>query len=300
MFVLLAMFWGTSFVAIEVGIPYFPPMLFAAIRYTIAGLLILGYAVVATDRWLPDGREEWLGVFLGAAFIIAGYHGLLYLGVEHVSGALAAVIVSLSPVLTAGLASSLNIDEGLGAVGVIGLLSGFLGVIVVADPDPNNVLSASLIGILLVFLGSLAFALGSVLTRPIRTDLPAVSMQAWSMLLGSGMLFGFGAIRGESVAAIRWTAPAVASLVYLSVISGAVAYAFYFDLLDRLGPTEINLIGYLEPVVSTTLSWLFLGSIVSVTTITGFAAIFAGFVMIKRELFARLLSNTAGAMRPRA
>ena len=297
MFLLLAAFWGTSFVAIEVGLPYFPTMLFAAIRYTIAGLLVLGYAVVSTDRWRPRDRTEWLGVLVSATFIIAGYHALLYLGVGRVSGALAAVVVSLSPVLTAGLASTLDIDEGLGTIGIVGLLSGFLGVVVVANPDPSNVLSTGIVGILLVFLGGLCFALGSVLTRPIRTDLPAQSMQAWSMLLGSGMLFGVAALRGESIAAIRWTAPALASLGYLSVISGAIAYAFYFDLLDEMGPTEINLIGYLEPVVATTLSWLFLGTIISTTTVTGFAAIFAGFVLIKRRTFADLLSGTARSVR---
>ncbi|MUW15910.1 EamA family transporter, partial [Halorubrum sp. CBA1125] len=61
-FVLLSTLWGTSFVAIEAGLHYFPPLLFAGVRYAIAGAVVLAYAALAPDRWVPRGRSEWLGV----------------------------------------------------------------------------------------------------------------------------------------------------------------------------------------------------------------------------------------------
>ncbi|MFC6770813.1 EamA family transporter, partial [Halorubrum pallidum] len=60
-FVLLATLWGTSFVAIEAGLHYFPPLLFAGVRYAVAGTIVLAFAVIVSDRFVPRGRDEWLG-----------------------------------------------------------------------------------------------------------------------------------------------------------------------------------------------------------------------------------------------
>ncbi|WP_255679347.1 DMT family transporter [Haladaptatus salinisoli] len=296
MFVLLASFWGASFVSIDVGLRYFPPLLFAAIRYDVAGLVILGYAAAATDRWRPRSRADALAVATVGAFVIAGHHSLLYLGQQHVPGALAAVVVSLSPVLTAVFASGLLADEHVTPLGVVGLACGVVGVAIVADPNPADVLSADVLGIGLVFLGAASFALGSVLARPLRTDLSVPGLQGWAMVFGSGLLHVASVARGESVAAIRWSLPAVASLTYLALVSGVVAFLLYFHLLDRIGPTELNLVGYLEPVVATLLSWLLLDELVAETTVLGFAAIFVGFALLKRDAlfaFARSVSPTA-------
>ena len=68
-FLVLAGLWGTAFMAIKAGLTYFPPVLFAAFRYDVAGLLMLGYAVYATDQWWPRDRNEWALVGVGAGLL---------------------------------------------------------------------------------------------------------------------------------------------------------------------------------------------------------------------------------------
>ncbi len=297
LFVVLALCWGTSFVAIKVGLGHFPPLLFAAIRYSIAGAVLLGYAVVTTDRWRPVGRSEWAAVGVAGVFIIAAYHGCLYLGEQHVSGAIAAVVISLSPILTAGFASLYLGDTRLGVVEIAGLIVGFLGVVVVANPSTSGSLGVSLAGMVLVFLSGTSFALGSVLTRPLRISLPIQAMEAWAMLLGSGVLFVAGFVHHESFAAIDWTLPAITSLAYLTFVSGVAAFLIYFTLLDRTGPMQINLVGYLEPVVATLMSWLLLGQLVASSTLAGFAAIFVGFALLKYDTLQNIALATTRAVR---
>jgi drug/metabolite transporter (DMT)-like permease len=292
LFVLLALMWGTSFVFIEIGLKQFPPVLFAAVRYEIAGAVMVAYAAATVDRWRPVDREEWLSVAIAGAFVIAGYHGLLYLGEEHVSGAVAAIVVSLSPMLTAAFASVALSEERIRGLGLVGLASGLLGVVVVADLDPASLADANAVGIGLVFAGAVSFALGSVLTRPLQTALPARTLQGWAMVLGAGLLHAVGTARGESLATVDWTATAVVSLVYLTLVSGVVAFMLYFHLLDAIGPTELNLIGYLEPVVATLMSWLLLGELVDSTTMVGFVAILVGFALLKRDVLLDVALST--------
>src|SRR6056297_2794400 len=139
LFVLLAGIWGASFVAIEVGLHEIPALSFAALRYTVAGAIVLAYAAHTTDRWRPRGRREWFAVSVVGVFVFAVYHGALYLGERHVSGAVAAIVVSLAPVLTAGFASKLYADASIDGTQAAGLLAGIAGVGIVANPTGDGV-----------------------------------------------------------------------------------------------------------------------------------------------------------------
>lgn len=293
-FLLLAVLWGMSFVAIEAGLHYFPPLLFAGVRYVIAGVVVLGYAALVADRWVPQGRDEWLGVTVAGVFVIAVYHGLLYVGELHISGAVAAVIVSLSPVLTAVFAAVLLPNGRLGPVEIGGFALGVLGVVVIADPVGSGLGSSALLGVVLVLGGAIAFSLGAVLLRPLRTDLPLAALQGWAMVLGSGLLLVGAAVFGESPADIVWNATSIASLTYLTVLSGVVAFLIYFALLDAIGPAQLHLVGYAEPVVAAIGSWALLGSLIEAEAIVGFVAILAGFLALERHEIAAYVGLDAG------
>lgn len=300
-FLLLGTLWGSSFVAIDIGLGYFPPIEFAALRYLIAGVVVLGYAWYSTPRWYPQTHKEWLVATIAGSFLIGGHHAFLYLGQQHISGPVAAVIISLGPVLTALFAAGL-LGDRVTSLDFVGFALGFLGVFFVAQPgvpegagqslavrflalDPGALLAGDGIGVGTVFLGATCFALGAVLTQPIETTLPPRTVQAWAMLIGATLLFVAGIVRGESLAAIQWTPVSSLSLVYLGIVTGAGAFLLYFELLDRIGATQINLIGYLEPVSATVLSWLLLDELIDPLTACGFLTIIAGFVCIQRRSF---------------
>lgn len=291
-FVLLGLLWGSSFVGIEAGLPYFPPILFASLRYYIAGSTIFVYAILTTEYWRPRSRQDWLVIVIAGTLMIGGHHAFLYLGQQYVSGTVAAVIISLGPVLTMGFATVL-LNDSLTSLRVVGLLFGFIGVVLITGPTELLELETRVLGIGLVFLAASAFALGSVLTRPYRTGMPAQSMQAWAMVLGAGLLHVVGVMTGEQFSMIQWTTPAVLSLGHLGVVSGAIAFLLYFQLLDQHGPAEINLIGYVEPAAAALLSWFIFGRLVDLPTAAGFIAILIGFTVIKRQTLRDLFSKTA-------
>ena len=280
LFLVLGLLWGASFVSIEVGLSFFPPVLFAALRFYVAGIAILAYAGITTPHWHPRDRLEWIGIGVVGAFMIAGHHALLYIGIPYITGAIAAIIISFSPVLTAVFAAVL-LDNRLTPLGVLGFGFGFAGIALISRPDPSNLLSASVIGVGIVFVAVILWALGAVLTRTFRTDLPVQTLQGWAMLLGAALLHLVALTREESLTAVEWTGPAIWSLGYLGLGAGALAFLIYFELLDRVGPAEINLIGYLEPVAATGVSFVVFGRLIDSTTATGFLAIFFGFVLIK-------------------
>jgi len=300
LFVVLAAVWGSAFMAIKAGLEYFPPVLFAAIRYDVAGVIMLGYAVYATERWRPRTRGELALIAVGGALLIAGYHAFLFVGEQYTTSATASVIVSLSPVLTTGFARLLLPSERLTAAGTAGLLLGLVGVVVLSQPDPDNLLAADVVGKALVFAAALSFALGSVLTRRIDAELPIETTEAWSMLLGAGLMHALSAgMPSESLSAVAWTPESIAAMAYLSIAASALGFLVYFDLLDRLGPIEINLVSYVAPVFAALSGWWFLEEAVTPATAVGFLVIFAGFCLLKRRALARELPRIRAAVSDR-
>ena len=297
LFLTLAALWGSAFMAIKAGLAYFPPVLFAAIRYDVAGVIMLGYAGWVTDQWVPTTRAGWTQVIVGGALMIGSYHAFLFVGEQQTTSAAAAVIVSLSPILTTGFARALLPNQRLSAAGVVGTVLGLLGVGILARPNPANLLTADVVAKGLVFVAALSFALGSVLTRRIDADLPIETMEAWSMLGGAALMHAVSvALPSESLGAIRWTPEALAALGYLSIAASAVGFLIYFDLLDRLGPVEINLVSYVAPVFAAVSGYLVLDEVIDGYTVVGFLVIVVGFALLKREALAAELPKLRAAL----
>ncbi|WP_338729447.1 EamA family transporter [Haladaptatus sp. DJG-WS-42] len=294
LFVFLAAIWGSAFMAIKAGLEFFPPVLFAALRYDIAAVFMLAYAVYVTDHWLPRTRAEWWLVVVGSVLLIAGYHIFLFVGETQTTSAAAAVIISLSPILTTTFARALLPSQRLTAAGVAGMVIALLGVAILARPDPANLLTEDVVAKGLVFLAAVSFSFGSVLTRRIDARLPIETMEAWSMLGGAILMHAVSlALPNESLGDIVWTNEGLLALAYLSLVASAIGFLIYFDLLERLGPVEINLVSYVAPIFAALSGFLFLQEGLDRYTVAGFLVIFTGFLLLKgRDIRTELLGTT--------
>ncbi len=282
LFVVLALAWGSSFTAIKAGLAYFPPVLFAALRYDLAGVMMLGYAAYATERWRPRTRAEWHLAGVAGLLMIAAYHAFLFVGEQGTTSAAAAIVVSLSPILTTGFSRAFLPDERLTRLGLVGLGLGLLGVVVLRNPRPGTLFDAESAALGLVFLAAASFALGSVLTQRIDATLPIETMEAWAMVLGAAVMHGVSLAIGESPRAVDPTPEAVLALGYLVVVASALGFLIYFDLLERLGPIEINLVSYAAPLAAAATGVVVLGERPTLATAVGFCCVCVGFVLIKR------------------
>lgn len=284
LFVLLAALWGSSFVATRAALPYVPPVLLAALRFDIAGVLMLGYAVVTTDQWRPTSRAGWMEVAVGGLLFVAAHHALLFIGQQYVTSAVASVVISLDPVLAAVFSGLLLVDERVTGSEAVGIGFGVAGTTLIATPSTSTLVTTDVRGVVLVFLAAVAFALGAVLTKRYRTEIPVQSMQAWMMLIGAVLLHATSAaLPSESLASIAWSSVVIAALSYLSVIAAGGGYLIYFTLLDRIGPIQINLIGYVAPIFAALNGWLLLGEAITVPIGVGFVIVTTGFGIAKYD-----------------
>ena len=298
LFLLLATVWGTAFVAIKAGLDTLPPVLFAADRYDVAAVLMLAYAGLTSDYWLPRTRADWLTLVVEGTLIIALYNAFLFVGQDGVTSGVAAILVGMSPVFSTVFARLLVPSERLAPVGLAGLGLGFLGVVLVARPGPGVVFGEAVVPAVLVLLAATTVALGSVLVQRLDADIASEGMVAWSAALGAVLLHAISVgLPSESLAAAEFTTDSVLAVLYLAVFASAVGYVVYFDLLASVGAIEINLVTYVVPVVAALAGWLALGETLAPLDVGGFLAIFAGFLLLKRRAVASELAPVVARLR---
>lgn len=285
LFVLSAVFFGGTFVAAKGGLEYFPPLLFVAIRFDIAAVVLL-LVVLATHSWeelRPKTAGDIVGIVATGGLVIGLANALLFVGQQYATSAVGAIIFSLVPIFTPVFAAVLLSNERLSMRGIGGTLLGLLGVILVVSPNPTMLVDGDAIGRLILFGGAGSAALGAVLIRWAEPTISSTARITWGLPLAAGLSHGLAAAAGESYSSISWTPEALLALAYVSLVAGILAYLAYFALIDAAGAIKANFVFYAIPVVSTIGGIALLGETLSETALVGFMTIFIGFIIIGSE-----------------
>ncbi|XVH31716.1 DMT family transporter [Haloferacaceae archaeon DSL9] len=291
LFVLLAFLWGTTYVAIEVGLETLPPLLFVALRFDIAAILLVGFVVLRRSDPVPSTRADWFGVAAGSVFVVALNNSFLFVGQQYTPSGIAAIAYSLVPIFTTAFAALLLRTGGLDGRGYLGVILGIVGVGFVAQPDPANLTGGVTRGVALITVAVVSVSLGSVVLRRLRTTCSSLTLTAWSMAGGAVVVHLGSLLAAEPFVDPRVDPLAVVALGYLGIGSSAIAYAIYFSLLGKLGPFQINLVSYLVPMIAALAGWALLAESLSALTVVGFGVIVVGFALVKHETVAAELAR---------
>ena len=282
---LLGALWGTAFMFITLGLPSFSPVLFAALRFDVAGAALLLIALWRRAPMRPASRAQWAAIGVAAVLNVGAYHALLFWGQRFTSPAVAAVIVGLNPVITTVLSTWLLTDERVGWHGVVGLALGFMGIVALAALKGGGLLDLRGVAELAVIGAIASWSLGSILVRRTRHGMDVFAFTAWQMLVGAALLH-VAALAFDRPYFATWNAPGVASLLYLALVSSSLGFVLYFTLLERIGPIRANLVSHVAPVFAALAGWVVLGSEVEPRAFVAFALIVAGFGLVARPAVA--------------
>ena len=284
---LLGGLWGVAFLFITIGLESFSPVLFAALRFDVAGLAILGVALWRKAGLRPEGRAQWTAILVASVLNVGAYHALLFWGQAFTTPAVAAVIVGLNPVLTTVFSRALLSDERVGPAGVLGLAMGVAGIVILATFKEGSLLDARGLGELAAVGAVASWSVGSILVRRTKHGMDVFAFTAWQMLVGA-LLLHAAAFALEPDARATWDAGGLWSLFYLAIVSSAIGFIIYFTLLERVGPIRSNLVSHIAPVFAATATFVAaaLGQIDAAPfeprALAAFALIASGFALVAR------------------
>jgi drug/metabolite transporter (DMT)-like permease len=280
-FAIIYFVWGSTFLAIRIGVHEVPPFLLAGMRFVVAGVPLFLWSVARGER-MPSA-SHWRSAFLLGVTIFLLDYGLVFWAEQRVPSGLTAVMLSMNAMFMAlgeiwilrtqrlTVRLSLALLMGVGGVAVLVSRSLHLG------GEPINRLGA-----IALLVASLGWSVSSTLTRKLPLPPSKTMSAAIQMLAGGFLLFGVSGALGEfrafnpaEVSGAAWIA-----LVYLIVAGSIVAYTAYLWLLHHQSVTKVGTYAYVNPVVAVLLGYFFAGEPLGLRTILGTVFVLASVIVI--------------------
>lgn len=292
-FAIIYFVWGSTFLAIRVGVREVPPFLLAAMRFLAAGMVLYGWMIARGER-SPDSRQ-WASAFLLAVLIFVLDYGLLFWAEQRVPSGIAAVMMATIPVFMALSEIMFLRTQTLTVRLALALLIGIGGVAVLTIHSLN--LGGAPIdraGAVALIIASMSFAISSSLTRKLPLPSSKVMSSGAQMLAGGILLALTSAALGEfrnlhpsTVSGAAWL-----SLLYVIVAGSIIGFTAYVWLIHHESPTKVGTYAYVNPVVAVLVGYFVGGEALGTRTILGTLLVLISVVVITTTRSKAPISHT--------
>lgn len=280
-YVMVCIVFGTTFLAIKVGVDAgIPPFFFAGTRFLVAGLLILlffrarGKQIRLTNKDLKE--TAYVGVLMSTVFF-----GILYWGEQYISSGLAALLAATTPLIVC-LIQWQHRNSGLK---IVGMCLGLLGVgVAVSTAFIGARVTDSGLAVVCILLGQVAYALGTVRARQtLASGLDAFLFNAYQMIFGSiGLLLL--SILIEPVQTLVLDANILIAWTYLTVIGSIVGHGLYYWLVRVTNSFFPSTWTYISPIIAQFVGFWWLGEVLSLYSFVGLAFVLLGIFLINKDM----------------
>lgn len=259
-FGLVYVFWGSTYLGIRIGVEHIPPLLMAGTRFLIAGPLMMMFCAMR-GRKVGINWEQALRLLVLGGLMLSVSNGILSWAEQWVATGLASLIVSVTPLWFLILETWVFSGEHrVSTRALIGLSLGACGICVLLWPQlrhTGEIGHRQLLGSVALIFGSLAWALGSVLSKRWKIQLDAFSAASWEMTFAGAINVLFALMLGQQHRAI-WSVRGLGAISYLVVFGSWVGFTAYVYILEHAPTPKVSTYAYVNPVVAVFLGWFVL------------------------------------------
>lgn len=256
--------WGSAFPAIKIGYNLFniagndisTKLLFAGIRFILAGLMVAIYYCISNKRLALPGKESIRGIAVLGLVQTTLQYVFFYISLVYLSGVKGSILNSIGNFFAVILAHFFFSNDKLNLQKILGCLLGFGGVVLCNIESGSMDLSFNIMGEGFILIAAFCFAMGSVITKFVTRKNNSVMVTGYQLMLGGMVLAILGLVMGGTLSFNSIGANML--LIYLAVLS-AVAFSLWAQLLKYNSVGKISIYCFLNPVFGVILSGVFLG-----------------------------------------
>jgi drug/metabolite transporter (DMT)-like permease len=279
-FGLVYLFWGSTYLAIDIAVQTIPPALMCGVRFSIAGVAMLAVCAATGRKVLYSPQQIALSAIVGLLLLMGGNLTLSYAELS-VSSGLAALIIAITPLWFLVLDSLLLGDHHISWRGKAGLVLGIVGLFVLVWPqlEAGSLGRRELWASISLIGGSFSWALGSVLSKRWQSGMDIFSATGWQVAAAGAGNFAFALLNGD-LSRVTWAARSVGAIMYLVVCGSWIGYTAYIWLLEHVPTSKVSTYAYVNPVIAVFLGWLILHERVDQFVLSGSAIVVLSVILV--------------------
>ncbi len=265
-FITLGLIWSSSFLWVELALREVGPITLVAFRAFFG--FLFGVVVVVTQRIpLPRTLKEWIPLIVLGLTNIAIPFFLISWGQKSIDSGVASILDATVPLFTILVAHFMLHDDKMTTPKVLGLLTGFAGVIVLMSKD-LGASTSSLLGQLAVIVACIFYAASSIIAR-VYTEGTSATMRGLGPLVSASAVMITSAFIFEAPIKIPTLPITWVALLWMGILGSGLAFIMLFYLIHEIGPTRTTMVTYLFPLGGVTLGVIFLNEALTWQIITG-------------------------------
>jgi drug/metabolite transporter (DMT)-like permease len=280
-FALLYVLWGSTYLAMRVIVRDMPPYVAGAVRYLVAGPIMLAACALLGRKISLTRRDLGQLLVISILLLSIGNIGVLW-GEVYVSSGLASLIVALVPIWVVMIEAWIFRAGRMTAKGLFGLAIGIVGLLVLLWPrisSGTHLGRLELLGSGILAGASFFWALGSVFSHRFNLTVDVFASAAWQMTLG-GLVNGAVALVTGQFQKTHWTLSALGSIGYLVIFGSWLGYSAYIYLLEHVPTPKVATYAYVNPIVAVFLGWIILREHVDIFMLLGTVIIIASVALV--------------------
>jgi len=280
-FILLGAIWSSSFMWIKIAIREVGPITLVAFR-ALFGLLFCIVVILLQRVSLPSTLKEWLPLLVIGITNIAIPFFLISWGELHIDSAVASILDATVPLFTILIAHFLLQDDRITTPKLLGLVIGFVGIVILMSKDIGNSSSSSLLGQIAVIVASIFYAISAIYIRKATVDTPGILRSAGPLVSATAVMW-LGTLVFESPVTLPQLGITWVSLLFMGVLGSGLAFVMAFYLIHEIGPTRTTMVTYLFPLGGVILGVAFLHELLTWHIIAGAVFIISSLVIANWE-----------------
>jgi drug/metabolite transporter (DMT)-like permease len=278
-FTFLCFVWGSTWLAIKVGLGSLPPITFAGIRFVIASSLLVSYAIAKRVEFPRDANSWRVMLFLSLSQIAVPY-ALAFWGEQYMTAGLTSLLFATLPFFVVVFAHFMIPGEPVTTRKVSAMLLCFIGVAVIFSRELMFTVNSFWGGIAVVASAGIA-GCANVVGKKYSQSINSTVNVVVQMGIGSILLVAAGLLLEHGVP-LNFDYTSVFAIVYLAVLGSTFAFAALYWLFTRMEVTRISLFTFITPIVAVLLGWLVLGESVDINVAAGGSLILVGVILLSR------------------
>jgi drug/metabolite transporter (DMT)-like permease len=253
---LVCILWGTTWMASKVGVRYMPALQLSGLRHLIGGGIYVLYFGLFRRMW-PQKNQYWQIIWMSFIMFVLS-NGLSVLSIVYMPSGLGAVIGAITPIWVVLFSYLLFKRIHFKKMTIIGILLGFIGVVITFYDFVENIMSSDFsLGILYGVIASMTWALATLLTVKHAKKMDPYFSLGWQMFMSGIILNIYSYASGDFVDYSLLHADAWLSILYLVLIGSVIAFGAYIYALKRLPATLVSIHSYVNPIVAVIIGdWL--------------------------------------------
>ncbi len=267
----ICLIWGSTWLALKLGLESFPPLLGSSIRFGLAAVILFFIVTIRKDRF-PENRQEWFVICFSGIFSFGLGYSFVYSAAQFIPSSLSSILFTTYPFWVSIWGYFLLKETTFTPVKIGGIIIGFIGIVIIFGRELSWSSENGWVGMTLVLLSAMVQAMSLIFIKKWASKVSPFQLNFLPMAIGSSLQF-IVSVANENWSHVKFDFLGISMILYLAIFGSVIVFVIYWWLLSKVQAVTLSLSAFITPITAVILGiwvagehlsfWVYFGGLIT-------------------------------------